>query len=226
MIKNLPIALLFVLSLSTFSAAQNSNRPTPTPSPRQAAPQRETTTDEEPQRPPSPPMEASKPQARARRAAAATTRSSPVKQTGSPAERAVRGVFETLLDGIRKADVETVMSVYWNSPDLLLFNNNGTVTRGWEQVRANRTTSYPNLKNVEIEARDVRVRLLGRDAAIVTCLWRQAQDFRGAPETATGRLTLTYRLINNGWKVIHTHTSPEAPDASRLLPSEAAEPKP
>jgi len=222
MIKNLPIALLFVLSLSTFSAAQNSNRPAPTPSPRQAVPQRETTTDEEPQRPPSPPMEASKPQARARRAAAV----SPVKQTGSPAERAVRGVFETLLDGIRKADVETVMSVYWNSPDLLLFNNNGTVTRGWEQVRSNRTTSYPNLKNVEIEARDVRVRLLGRDAAIVTCLWRQAQDFRGAPETATGRLTLTYRLINNGWKVIHTHTSPEAPDASRLLPSEAAEPKP
>ncbi|MGH9942583.1 MAG: YybH family protein [Pyrinomonadaceae bacterium] len=149
------------------------------------------------------------------------------RPTGSPAERAVRGVFDTLVEGIRQADVETVMGVYWNSPQLVIFNNNGTVTRGWDQVKANRESSYPNLKNVELEVRDVRVQTLGRDAALVTCLWRQSQEYRDTPETATGRLTLSFRLINNGWKVVHTHTSPEAPDPSRLLPSETnAEPRP
>ena len=138
----------------------------------------------------------------------------------SPAERAVRATFETLLNGIRKSDVEMVMSVYWNSPQLVIFNNNGTVTRTWEQVRSNRASSYPDAKNVQLEVRDVRVQMLGAGGAMVSCLWTQSQEFRGTPESATGRLTVVFRLINNGWKIVHTHTSPSAPDPSRLLPSE------
>ncbi|HEX8457616.1 MAG TPA: nuclear transport factor 2 family protein [Pyrinomonadaceae bacterium] len=144
----------------------------------------------------------------------------------SPAERAVRATFETLLNGIRKSDVEMVMSVYWNSPQLVIFNNNGTVTRSWEQVRSNRASSYPDAKNVQLDVRDVRVSMLGTGGAIVTCLWTQSQEFRGTPESATGRLTIVFRLINNGWKIVHTHTSPAAPDPSRLLPSEQTAPPP
>ena len=118
------------------------------------------------------------------------------------------------------------MSVYWNSPQLVIFNNNGTVTRGWEQVKANRVSLYADARNVEIDARDVRVQMFGRDGAVVTCLWTQSQEFRGAPESAAGRLTVVFRLINNGWKIVHTQTSPEAPDPSRLLPSEQTAPTP
>ncbi|HEY9402340.1 MAG TPA: AtzH-like domain-containing protein, partial [Pyrinomonadaceae bacterium] len=142
----------------------------------------------------------------------------------SPAERAVRATFETLLNGIRKSDVEMVMSVYWNSPQLVIFNNNGTVTRSWEQVRTNRASSYPDAKNVQLEVRDVRVQMLGAGGAVVSCLWTQSQEFRGTPESAMGRLTVVFRLINNGWKIVHTHTSPSAPDPSRLLPSEQTVP--
>ncbi len=141
-----------------------------------------------------------------------------------PASRAVLAAFNSLLDGIRRADVDSVMAAYWNSPQLNIFNNNGTVTKTWEQVRANRASSYPNLKDVKLDVRDVRVQLLGRDAALVTCLWTQSQAYRDAPETATGRLTLVFRRLGDAWKVIHTHTSPDAPDPSRLLPSEQAEP--
>lgn len=139
---------------------------------------------------------------------------------GTPAERAVRATFETLLNGIRKSDVEMVMSVYWNSPQLVIFNNNGTVTRTWEQVRSNRASAYPEARNVQLEVRDVRVAMLGAGGAVVSCLWTQTQEFRGTPESATGRLTVVFRLINNGWKIVHTHSSPSAPDPSRLLPSE------
>ena len=158
-----------------------------------------------------------------------TRRANPVatnatREASDPAARAVRATFETLLSGIRKADADAVMSVYWNSPQLLIFNNNGTVTRGWEQVKANRVSLYADVRNVEIDARDVRVQMLGRDGAIVSCLWTQSQEFRGTPESAAGRLTVIFRLINNGWKIVHTHTSPEAPDPSRLLPSEQTAP--
>ncbi|HYO98733.1 MAG TPA: nuclear transport factor 2 family protein [Pyrinomonadaceae bacterium] len=188
-------------------------RPTPIPTPAAAEATQE--------------GEAATPATRTRRTGAAQTTTGAAAATtasASPAERAVRATFETLLNGIRKSDVEMVMSVYWNSPQLVIFNNNGTVTRTWEQVRSNRASSDPDAKNVQLEVRDVRVSMLGAGGAVVTCLWTQSQEFRGTPESATGRLTVVFRLINNGWKVVHTHTSPSAPDPSRLLPSEQQPP--
>jgi ketosteroid isomerase-like protein len=230
MFKKLFIAAAFVLSFTVAAAAQNTNSSTPPagrPSARRPAPL--------PTPSPTPSGGAQKvmpgtveaedavdqPATRTRRAggAAQTTAAA-----ASPAERAVRATFETLLNGIRKSDVEMVMSVYWNSPQLVIFNNNGTVTRTWEQVRSNRASSYPDAKNVQLEVRDVRVSMLGAGGAVVSCLWTQTQEFRGTPESATGRLTVIFRLINNGWKIVHTHSSPSAPDPSRLLPSEQPAP--
>jgi ketosteroid isomerase-like protein len=162
------------------------------------------------------------PAARSRRAPARTGRAA----AAEPGAQAVRAVFDTLIRGIERSDVDAVMALYWNSPQLVIFNNNGTVTRGWEQVRANRASSYPEAKEVKIEPRDVRVQMLGREGAAVTCLWRQSQVFRGTPESSAGRLTVVFRLINQGWKIVHTHSSPEAPDPSRLPPSEQAAPPP
>ncbi len=153
-----------------------------------------------------------------------TTNAQRAQTAMTPAEREVRAAFDVLIEGIERADVTAVMNAYWNSPSLTLFNNNGTVTRSWEQVRANRTSSYPALKDVSLDVRDVRVSTLGADAALVTCLWTQSQTFRGAPETATGRLSLVFRKLAGGWKIVHTHTSPDAPDPSRVLPSERTPP--
>ncbi|HYY58887.1 MAG TPA: nuclear transport factor 2 family protein [Pyrinomonadaceae bacterium] len=152
-------------------------------------------------------------------------------QTGSGGkESATEGVvaaFDALIDGIRRADVNAVTAVYWNSPRLLLFNYNGSITKGWEQMRKNRESSYPELKDVKIEVHDRRVEMLGRDGALVTCLWTQSQTYRGTPETASGRMTLVFRRAGTSWKAIHLHTSPDAPDPSRVPSSEqTTEPAP
>ena len=145
---------------------------------------------------------------------------------GSASTKGVLAAFNALLDGIRHADVNSVTGIYWNSPQLLLFNNNGTVTRGWEQMRENRAASYPEMKDVKLDVRDLRVQMLGRDGAVVTCLWTQSQTFRGTPETATGRMTMVFRNVGGAWKAVHLHTSPDKPDPSRLLPSETETPTP
>jgi ketosteroid isomerase-like protein len=142
---------------------------------------------------------------------------------GSAATKGVLAAFNALLDGIRRADVNAVTGIYWNSPQLILFNNNGTITRGWEQMRENRASSYPEMKDVKLDVRDVRTQMLGRDGAVVTCQWTQSQTFRGTPETATGRMTIVFRNTGGAWKAIHLHTSPDRPDPSRLLPSEQTE---
>jgi ketosteroid isomerase-like protein len=132
----------------------------------------------------------------------------------------VLAAFNNLLDGIRHADVKAVVNAYQNSPRLLLFNYNGTVTKGWEQMRTNRESTYAKVKDVKLDVRDVRVTLLGRDAALITCQWTQSMTYNGVPETDTGRMTIVFRKIGKDWKAIHLHTSNDNPDPSRIPASE------
>ena len=153
-----------------------------------------------------------------------TRRAAPRKgaqpSSDSAEARAVREAFDSLVDGIRRADADAVMKLYWNSSQLLLFNNNGSVTKTWEQAHSNRQSLYAKVRDVKLDVRDVRVKTLGPGAAIVTCLWEQSQTADGQPERATGRLTLVYQKVGADWKIVHAHTSPDHPSPSNLLPSE------
>jgi uncharacterized protein (TIGR02246 family) len=153
-------------------------------------------------------------------AAPARTRSAAQAPGEAAQVRAVRDAFDSLVAGIRGADAEAVAKLYWSSPQLTLFNNNGTVTRSWEQARSNRESLYAKVSDVKLDVRDVRVKTLGAAGAVVTCLWEQSQTADGQPEHATGRLTIVYQKVGAAWKIVHTHTSPDRPDPSRLLPSE------
>ena len=143
----------------------------------------------------------------------------PAAQTPTDSE-AVLAAFNKLLDGIRHASLNEVTGVYWNSPRLNLFNYNGTVTKGWEQMRKNRASSYPEIKDVKLDVHDVNITMLGRDAALVTCVWSQSQNYKGTPETASGRMTLVFRKIGTAWKAIHLHSSPDTPNPASIPPSE------
>src|SRR5688572_28198409 len=82
-------------------------------------------------------------------------RTAKTSEAQAPGSDGVLAAFNTLLDGIRHANVDEVTSVYWNNPRLNMFNYNGSVTKGWEQVRRNRQSSYPEIKDVKLEVRDV-----------------------------------------------------------------------
>ena len=138
----------------------------------------------------------------------------------APGSQSVTAAFNALINGIRKSDVPAITNAYWNSPRLVLFNNNGTVTKGWEQMRMNRESSTKDVKDVKLDVRDVSITMLGRDGALVNAIWTQSQTFKGTPESATGRMTLVFRRVGPSWKAIHLHTSPDRPDPSRVMPSE------
>ncbi len=59
------------------------------------------------------------------------------------------------------------------------------------------------------------------EGALVSCQWKQTQDFEANPETASGRMTLVFKKTGKDWKIVHLHTSPDMPKADRpLFPSE------
>jgi ketosteroid isomerase-like protein len=166
----------------------------------------------------------------------ATETQAPAKTTPKPTPKptpqdtagsdGVLAAFNALLEGIRHASVNEVTSVYWNNPRLNLFNYNGSVTKGWEQVRKNRESSYPEIKDVKLEVRDVSVTMLGPSGAIVTCQWTQSQTYKSVPETAAGRMTLVFKRIGTAWKAIHLHSSTDKPNPASIPPSEQQSPSP
>ena len=211
--KRLLVITSVLVSCAGVAFAQNSNSSTVEPTTR-------TRTVAPPKPSPSPkPTRTPAPQTTRTQRAPSTEAAGQVSPSGP-----VLAAFNNLLDGIRHADPKAATNAYQNSPRLLLFNYNGTVTKSWDQLKANRDASYPHMKDVKLDVRDLRVTMLGTTAALITCQWTQSMTFNGAPETDTGRMTIVFRKIGKEWKAIHLHTSPDNPDPSRVPPSEQATP--
>ena len=212
MLHKTVLVISLVVALSSLTVAQNTNSSTTRPRATNTntstpAPSTQKSTDTQPATTTAPAVQ--------------RTEAKPkVAATEVPGSAGVVSAFNALVEGIRKANVKMVTGVYLNSPRLLLFNNNGTVTRGWEQLRKNRESSYPQLKDVTLDVKDVQITMLGRDGALVTCLWNQSQTYQETPETASGRMTLVFKRMGKDWKAVHLHTSPDKPDPSRVMPSE------
>ena len=85
----------------------------------------------------------------------------------------------------------------------------------------NRDALYAKIKNVSLDITGLRVEMLGKNAAYLTCKWKQTQESDGKLESASGRMTLVFNLIGKDWKIVHIHTSPDNPDTTRpVFPSE------
>ncbi|CAN5596545.1 hypothetical protein BH10ACI3_BH10ACI3_19340 [soil metagenome] len=142
---------------------------------------------------------------------------------GKPADptKGVHDAFDRLVDGIKTVDVDKVMSSYEKSDKLLIFNNNGSATGGWDNVKANVTAIFAKVSNVTLDVTGLRIEMLGKTAAFVSCKWKQTQEYDGKLESSSGRMTLVFKLIGKDWKITHRHTSPDKPDATRpVFPSE------
>jgi hypothetical protein len=139
--------------------------------------------------------------------------------------RGVHDAFDRLIEGIKQVDVDKVMSAYEKSDRLLIFNNNGTATQGWDNVKNNVAASYTKISNVTIDITGLRIEMLSPKSAYVSCKWKQTQEVGGELENASGRMTLLYRLRGKDWKIFHRHTSPDNPAATRpVFPSERTSP--
>lgn len=139
--------------------------------------------------------------------------------------KGVRDAFDRLTEGIKQVDANKMMSVYDNSERTLVFNNNGSVTMGWTQIKSNRDSIFAKTKNVALETTGVRIEMLSPTSAYVSFKWKQTQEFDGKLESASGRTTLVFKLIGKDWKVVHAHVSPDnAPPNRPVFDSEREKP--
>ncbi len=100
-------------------------------------------------------------------------------------------------------DIETYMQGYDQS-DSIRFASGGNVQRGWKNVLERYKKSYPNKAAMgTLMFSDLETTILPGDAAIVFGRWK----LQRANDEPSGMFTLLFRKTQNGWKIVHDHTS-------------------
>jgi len=122
---------------------------------------------------------------------------------GAKAE--VEHVLRTQQEAWNRHDLEAFMAGYWNSPELTFFSG-AKENHGWQATMDRYRTTYtsPGHEMGKLELSDLRIGVLGQDAAFVRGSWKLTMSDGKTPH---GLFTLVFRKLPEGWKIVHDHTS-------------------
>jgi len=131
--------------------------------------------------------------------------SAPAQTAIESPKSAVENVLLTQQDAWNHHDLDAFMTSYWNSPDLTFFSG-AKESKGWQATidRYRATYTSPGHEMGKLDFSDLRVEVLGPEAAFVRGVWQLTMSDGKTPH---GRFTLIFRKFPDGWKIIHDHTS-------------------
>jgi uncharacterized protein (TIGR02246 family) len=126
-----------------------------------------------------------------------------------PAARAddaadIRKVLDEQVVAWNKGDLVGFMKGYWNSKDLT-FVSGKDVTRGWQDTldRYKKRYQSEGKEMGKLAFSDLEIRELAPGVALVTGKW----ELTLTKETVGGRYSLIVRKFDDGWRIVHDHTS-------------------
>lgn len=136
--------------------------------------------------------------------AAATFAPCSLTATAADEEKAIRDVLNAQAAAWNKGDLDGYMAGYWND-ERLFFISGGNATQGFKATKERYQKAYQadGKEMGKLKFSDVKVELLGPDAAMVRGKW----EVTNSKETFGGWYTLVLRKFPNGWKITHDHTS-------------------
>ncbi len=118
-------------------------------------------------------------------------------------EAEIRAVLDAQMQGWNRGDIEEYMQGYWQS-DSLRFASGGTINFGWQKVLERYRQRYSNRELMgKLTFSEVDVKMLSPQAALVFGKW----ELERANDQPWGLYTLIMRRTNDGWRVVHDHTS-------------------
>ena len=120
-------------------------------------------------------------------------------------EAAVRGVFQTMVDGMNEDDVEKILSAYSHD---ILYTGEGKTEEGWDAFDENVRNAYrdPNLEPWHHRVDEIRVKVLSREYAILSAWGASGPDYEFAYS-----VTDLFHLTPDGWLIINEHESDSSP---------------
>ncbi len=115
----------------------------------------------------------------------------------------IREVLNRQVIAWNKGDITGYMAGYWQS-DSLRFASGGRVNLGW-QVTLERYQKRYNSRDLmgRLQFTEIDILLIDEKTALAFGKW-VLQRKNDAPR---GLFTLLFRKMENGWKIVHDHTS-------------------
>lgn len=118
-------------------------------------------------------------------------------------ENAVKNVLDVQTEAWNKCDIEGFMQGYWKS-EQLSFTSGNKNTRGWQNTFDNYKRSYSDCDKMgKLSFSELDITVLNKKSAMV----RGRFLLERKEDKPTGLFTLIFRKFNDGWKIIHDHTS-------------------
>jgi uncharacterized protein (TIGR02246 family) len=125
-------------------------------------------------------------------------------------EAQIRAVMEMQVAAWNRGDVETFMTSYWKSDQVLFLGASGLV-RGYDAVMVRYHKAYPDLKAMgHLTFSDLEVHVTCPDAAIVVGQFHLVRE----NDKPSGIFSLDFRKFAEGWKIIVDHTTAFPPPAN------------
>lgn len=101
-----------------------------------------------------------------------------------------------------QGDIEGFMAHYWKS-DQMTFQSGDTRLEGWNALLERYKNTYPEGNMGTLEFSDLVIHVLSDDAAYVLGRWKlEAETW-----TREGVFTTILKKMEDGWKIIHDHSS-------------------
>ena len=118
---------------------------------------------------------------------------------------AIEHVLRVQQEAWNRHDLDAFMAGYWNSPQLTFFSG-PRESHGWQEALDHYRATYsgPGHEMGKLEFSDLRIEMLGPDAAFVRGEFHLVMSDGKTPH---GIFTLVFRRFPDGWKIVHDHTS-------------------
>lgn len=118
-------------------------------------------------------------------------------------ETKILSVMADQVKAWNEGDIEGYMGGYDRS-DSLRFASGGEVNRGWTATLARYKRRYSSRAEMGVLTfTDLDVTVLSEDAALVFGAWKLERE----KDSPWGLFTLLFRKTDDGWRIVHDHTS-------------------
>jgi ketosteroid isomerase-like protein len=138
---------------------------------------------------------------------------------------AASGLDQKFHEAFNKADVDGVMALYWNNPNLVSFGPGGTGTRGWDAAKTEMAAMFKQMPGAKLDFLETHNDASG-DVVLGSGQWKLTIPApKGAAQVVEGRYSDVKAMRDGKWVLVTSHVSvPMAPPAPPPPPKPATKP--
>ena len=112
------------------------------------------------------------------------------------------------VEAYNQRNSEAFMEAFWKSPNLLVVLYDGTVYRGWEELREATEKFLAGLESAHVEIVEITHVPVGDAVLAVGTATYQLQPKEGPLQRFTGRWSDVRRKVEGRWVYVHDHARP------------------